>query len=68
MIKIKLRELIWQANVKGYEVAEATNLTPATISKIAKGDTDVKLSTINRLCNFFRCELSDILEYIPDKK
>ncbi len=67
MIKIKLHELIWQNNVKGYEVADATGLTPATISKIVRGETsDVKLSTINRLCNFFGCKLEDILEYTPD--
>ncbi len=67
MIKIKLHELIWQNNVKGYEVAQATNLTPATISKIVRGENvDVKLSTINKLCNYFNCNLTDILEYSKD--
>ena len=67
MIIIKLHELIWQRNDKGYKVAEATKLTPATISKIVRGETtDVKLSTINKLCNYFNCELNDILEYKPD--
>ena len=67
MIRIKLHELIWQNNAKGYEVANATKLTPATISKIVRGETvDVKLSTINKLCNYFKCNLNDIIEYIPD--
>lgn len=67
MIVIKLHELIWQRNVKGYEVANATNLTPATISKMVRGEcVDVKLSTINKLCNYFKCELDEILEYRPD--
>ncbi len=67
MIKIKLHDLIWQRNVRGYEVARATHLTEATISKIVRGETvDVKLSTINKLCNYFKCDLKEILEYVPD--
>ena len=54
MITVKLYELIWQHKVKGYEVAEATDLSKATISKLVKGENiDVKLSTINKLCNYF---------------
>ena len=67
MITIKLYELIWKHKVKGYEVAEATNLSKATISKLVKGeDIDVKLSTINKLCNYFECDISDLIEYTKD--
>ena len=67
MIVIKLRDLIWEKNDKGYKVAEATKITPATISKIVRGETsDVKLSTINKLCNYFGCNIADIIEYKPD--
>ena len=67
MIIVKLHELIWQNRVKGYQVAEATDLSKATISKLVKGeDIDVKLSTINKLCNYFKCDLKDIIEYRPD--
>lgn len=67
MITIKLYELIWQHKVKGYEVAEATDLSKATISKLVRGENiDVKLSTINKLCNYFKCEISDLIEYKQD--
>jgi len=67
MITIKLYELIWQHKVKGYELAEATNLSKATISKLMKGENiDVKLSTIDKLCTFFKCDINDIIEYKPN--
>ena len=67
MIIVKLYELIWQNKVKGYEVAEATNISKATISKLVKGENiDVKLSTINKLCNYFKCDIKDIIEFKPD--
>ena len=68
MIIIKLYDLVWKHKVKGYQIAEATGLSTATISKLMRGENiDVKLSTINKLCEFFNCKLSDILEYISDK-
>jgi len=67
MITVKLHELIWRNKVKGYEVAQATDLSTVTISKLVKGENiDVKLSTINKLCNFFKCPITDLLEYYPD--
>ena len=67
MITVKLYELIWQHKVKGYQVAEATDLSKATISKLVQGENiDVKLSTINKLCNYFKCYIKDIIEYKPD--
>ncbi|CCY62434.1 xRE family transcriptional regulator [Clostridium sp. CAG:967] len=67
MITVKLYELIWQNKVKGYEVSEATGISKATISKLVKGENiDVKLSTINKLCNYFKCDIKDIIEFKPD--
>ena len=67
MITVKLYDLVWRHKVKGYQLAEATGLSTATVSKLMRGENiDVKLSTINKLCNFFNCSLSDILEYSAD--
>ena len=67
MIVVKLYDLVWRHKVRGYQIAEATGLSTATISKLMQGkNIDVKLSTINKLCKFFNCTLSDIIEYVPD--
>ena len=68
MITVKLHELIWKSKIRGYELAKATGLSKATISKLVKGENiDVKLSTIDKLCNYFKCDLKDILEYKSEK-
>ena len=67
MIIVKLYDLVWRHKVRGYQIAEATGLSTATISKLMQGENiDVKLSTINKLCKFFNCSLPDIIEYVPD--
>ena len=67
MIIVKLYDLVWRHKVRGYQIAEVTGLSNATISKLTQGENiDVKLSTINKLCKFFNCNLSDIIEYLPD--
>ena len=64
MIIVKLHELIWKHRIKGYELANATGLSKATISKLVKGENiDVKLSTIDKICKYLKCELKDVLEY-----
>ena len=69
MIIIKLYDLVWRHKVKGYQIAEATGLSTATISKLMQGENiEVKLSTIKKLCDYFNCNLSDIVEYVPDTK
>jgi len=68
MIIVKLYDLVWRHKVRGYQIAEATGLSTATISKLMQGeDIDVKLSTINKLCKFFDCKLSDIIEYVKEE-
>ncbi len=69
MIIIKLYDLVWRHKVRGYQIAEATGLSTATISKLMKGEhIDVKLSTINKLCEFFKCDLAEMIEYHPDER
>lgn len=69
MITIKLYDLVWKHKVRGYQVAEATGLSTATISKLMQGENiDVKLSTIDKLCKYFNCTLSEIIEYTNEDK
>ena len=66
MITIELYELIWLHKLR-YQAAEATDISKATISKLVKGENiDIKLSTINKLCNYFKCDIKDIVKYKSD--
>ncbi len=63
MITVKLHELLWKYKIKGYELAKATGLSEPTISKLVRGENiDVKLSTIDKICQYLKCDLNDILE------
>ncbi len=67
MIKIKLRELTWDNFTTATSIHNATGISKAMLSDIIRGKhTNVRLETINKLCKFFDCSISDILEYIPD--
>ena len=51
------------------EVAKSTGMSASTISnlyneKVKRLDFD----TLEKLCEFFNCNIEDIIEYIPDKK
>ncbi len=67
MIIIKLDDLLWQNKMTSKMLAEKTGLGTATISKLRNGkNINVKLNTLNTLCKYFDCSVSDILEYVKD--
>jgi putative transcriptional regulator len=66
MIKIKLRELMWERDVSAVEIQRATGIHTNTISGIIHGKrTNVELDTLDKLCKFFDCKLTDLLEFSP---
>lgn len=73
MIRFKLGELLEKKQFRDsrritlQEVSEATAINRSTLSKILnqKGystGTDV----LDRLCAYFNCAISDVVEHIPD--
>ena len=68
MIIVNLYNIGWRRKITRKELAEAIGLSPTTITKLTKGEhVDVKLSTLEKLCEFFECSIHDILVEIPDK-
>ena len=69
MIKIKLSDLLGKNKMTQKALAELAHIRPATISKMYYEETKrVDISQLNNICSVFHCEISDLLEYIPDKK
>lgn len=74
MIRFKLGEMIERKQfAEGRrltisEVATVTGLNRMTLSKILnqKG-YGTGTETIDKLCAYFSCEVSDLMEYIPDE-
>lgn len=68
MIKIKLSNLLGQNKMTQKALACATGIRPATISKMYYEETKrIDISQLNSICSTLNCEISELLEYIPDK-
>lgn len=69
MIKCHLSTLMGAQKIKISELARATNLNRNTITLLFKEEASrIDLETIEKLCKFFDCSISDFLEYIPEQK
>ena len=44
------------------DLQKAINTTPHTISKMRR-DENVSMEILGRICRYFKCDISDILEY-----
>ncbi|MEQ1526018.1 MAG: helix-turn-helix transcriptional regulator [Gallionella sp.] len=68
MIKCHLSQLMGVHKMKIADVARETELHRNTITLLYdETATRVDLDTMDRLCVLFKCNVSDLFEYIPDR-
>ena len=64
MIKIKLRELMWDKYMTAVEIQRQTGIHATTISKIIHNKyTNIGLDTVDKLCDVLDCRIQDLLEF-----
>lgn len=69
MIKIKLSDLLGKHKMTQSALASITHIRPATISKMYYEEVKrIDVRQLNSICKAFDCEISELLEYIPDSK
>ena len=69
MIKIKLSRLLGDIRMTQKELANKTGIRSATINEYYHELVErVNLDYISRICKVLDCEVSDILEYVPDER
>ncbi len=67
MIRIKLRQLLWDRDVTATAVHKATGISQSILSDIVRGKrTNVGLDIINKLCIYLECDINELLEFIPE--
>lgn len=67
MIRIKLSDLLGKHKMNQKTLANLTKIRPATISKMYYEESKrVDISQLNSICKAFNCEISDLLEFVPD--
>lgn len=68
MIKIKLSKLMGEHKMNQKTLSNLTNIRPATISKMYYEESKrIDIRQLNSLCSVFNCEISELLEYVPDE-
>ena len=68
MIRIKLSDLLGKHKMIQKALSNLTNIRPATISKMYYEESKrLDIEQLNSICNVFKCEISDLLEFIPDE-
>lgn len=69
MIKIKLSNLLGKNKMTQKSLSNLTGIRPATISQMYYEETKrIDIRHLNNICKVFNCEISELLEYIPDEK
>lgn len=74
MIKFKLKQQIAELEFREkrrvalQEVADATNINRATLSKMLnQHGAVVRSDVLDKLCDYFECRLEDLAEHIPSE-
>jgi len=69
MIKCHLSTLMGRDKLKIADVARITGLNRSAVTAMYKEQVKrVELEAMNQLCELFKCDVSDLFEYIEDKK
>lgn len=69
MIKIKLSDLLGKHKMNQKTLSNLTGIRPATISKMYYEEIKrIDVKHLNSICQAFNCEISELLEFTPDKK
>lgn len=58
----KLWKLLIDKNMKKTDLQLAISTTPKTIAKMGR-DENVSLDTLAKICEYFQCNIEDIIEY-----
>ena len=65
----KLEDMLKDRNISINKLMRDTNTDFKVLKRLITGDlVRIDIFVIARLCDYFNCEITDIVEYIPNKK
>lgn len=62
----QLRSAVLNCGVSRYRIAKDTGLTEAQLCRFVSGQIDIKLSTVDRICEYIGARL--VLDEIPARR
>lgn len=63
----KLWDTLKERNISQYKLIKEFGISSGQLDRLRK-NANVSTYTLNQLCKILKCELSDIAEFIPEKK
>lgn len=67
MIVFKLDDLIWQHRTTADDIFKKTGIGKSTLSNIRNNkNINISIHTMDKLCKYFNCRISDLIEFVPD--
>ncbi len=68
MVSFKLEKILKRKNMTRYALSKLTDIDNNTLSKIYYNkSTQIRLDTIDKICDALSCEVSDLIEYKKNK-
>lgn len=68
MIKIHLSKILGEKRMTQVELARKTGIRPATINEWYHEFVErINVEHLDRICEVLKCDVSDIIEYIPNQ-
>lgn len=65
----KLEDLLKSKNISKNKLMKDTNTDFKVLQRIFLGDVvRIDINVIARLCDYFNCNIDDIIEYVPNTK
>lgn len=65
---IPLKVLMLKRNISAKTLKQQEGLTCLNLKRMFDGTSAVRTVVLDRLCKYFKCRLSDIVEYVPDEE
>ena len=62
----KLWKLLIDNDMQKMDLLEAVEMSPNTLAKLGRNE-DVSMDVLKRICTYFKCDVGDIMELIPEE-
>lgn len=65
----KLESVLKEKNISKNKIMRDTNTDFKVIQRIGKGNIErIDITVLARFCDYLECDMTDIFEYVPNKK